>query len=241
MPRRLDIAATTTEALSIAADAYVVIDCLRATTTIATLFAGGLAGLWAASDIETARRLARIESALLFGEVGGLPPDGFDAGNSPVEATSLEVSGKTAVLFTTNGTAALTALSDRGAVYAASAVNATAIVSAIAQYQSVALVCAGEAKGARFALEDFAVAATMVQMSLEAHGDAVLGDLAVLASELADPLSLIPRAAHTETLRRLGLGQDIAFAATLDRAPSVPRVVAHSPHAALIESAIPAG
>ena len=228
--------ATTTEALLIEADAYVVVDCLRATTTIATLFARNLSGLWVAADIDDARQLARDESALLFGEVDGLPPEGFDHGNSPVEASELDVAEKRAVLFTTNGTLALAGLAGRGAVFAASPVNASAIAEAVAPYDSVAIVCAGVSRGTRFALEDFAAAACLVELLLNRYGECELGDLALLASELPAPLALIPRAAHAANVRSLGLGADIDFAATLDLAPSVPRVVSHTPRVAYLES-----
>ncbi len=82
---RLDVALLPSEALAIAADCYVVVDVLRATTTIATLFAHGLERLTCADDIERARGIARDRGALLFGEVQGLPPEGFDHGNSPAE------------------------------------------------------------------------------------------------------------------------------------------------------------
>src|SRR5688572_26821218 len=118
MLKRIDVAVLPAEALSITADAYVVVDVLRASTTIAALFGRGLSDLVVVDDIEAARQLAARESRLLFGEVGGLRPDGFDYGNSPVEAQAAAVADRGAVLFTTNGTPALCSLGDRAAVYA---------------------------------------------------------------------------------------------------------------------------
>ena len=102
------------------ADAFLVIDVLRATTTIATLFARGLADLLVFDSIEAARKRARAEGRILLGEVGGLPPKDFDYGNSPAEAATLELKGQGAALFTTNGTRALCASAGRGEVVAAS-------------------------------------------------------------------------------------------------------------------------
>src|SRR5688500_18674541 len=103
----LEIALLPAEAQAIEADCYVVVDALRATTTAATLFARGLRDLVAVDSIEMARDLARRDGRMLFGEVDGHPPAGFDFGNSPVEASTARVEGRGAVLFTTNGTAAL--------------------------------------------------------------------------------------------------------------------------------------
>ncbi len=236
MPKKVDVAATTTEALSMQADAFVVIDCLRATTTIAALFAAGLAGLWVAGDIDNARRIARAESALLFGEVHGLPPEGFDLGNSPVEASRAPVMGKQAVLYTTNGTPALTALADRGAVFAAAPTNASATIQALSDYESVVFVCAGVARGTRFALEDFAAAAHLVHLVTRTWGEVVLGDLALLAAEIPEPLSLIPRAHHAEIVRSLGLSADIAFALNVDSSDVAPLVLRHGPNFAYLEA-----
>src|SRR5688572_25698928 len=101
MLKRVDVAVLPAEALTMTAEAFVVVDVLRATTTIATLFGRGLSDLVVVDDIEAAQEFAVRENRLLFGEVGGLRPDGFDYGNSPVEAQSAEVFDGSAVLFTT--------------------------------------------------------------------------------------------------------------------------------------------
>src|SRR5688572_14582039 len=103
----VDVAVLPSEASAIEADCYVVVDLLRATTTIAALFDARLRDLVVTGDIETAREVARRDGRLLFGEVGGLPPEGFDFGNSPLEVMAADLAGKDGVLFTTNGTLAL--------------------------------------------------------------------------------------------------------------------------------------
>lgn len=241
VPRHLDIAATAVEALAMEADAYAVIDCLRATTTIATLFEAGLRRLWVAASLDEARTRARTEDALLFGEVGGLPPIGFDYGNSPVEAASAPVRGRDAVLFTTNGTTALTSLASKGEVFAAAPANASALLNALCPFERVVFVCAGTAGGTRFALEDFAAACYLIQRGLELWPGAQLGDMAILAAESPDPLRLVPRSHHAGVLRSLGLGADVDFAALRDTSRSAPRVVVHGPGWACMESTSPEG
>ncbi len=89
------------------AECAVVIDALRATTTMAALMDAGASSVSAVSDIAQARDMASAAGALLAGEVHGLPPEGFDLGNSPVEALEADLRGRDVVLFTTNGTRAL--------------------------------------------------------------------------------------------------------------------------------------
>lgn len=241
MPGHLDIAATAVEALSMDADAYAVIDCLRATTTIATLFEAGLSHLWVAASIDQARALASTEGALLLGEVGGLPPEGFDFGNSPVEVASASVRGRDAVLFTTNGTMALTSLAGRGAVFAAAPANQSAILAALSPFERVVFVCAGTAGGTRFALEDFAAAAGFVQQGLDAWPDVQLGDLAILGAQTQDPLRFIPIGHHAEVVRSLGLSADVDFSDRLNTSRAAPRVVSYADGWARLEAPGPAG
>ncbi len=252
MTRWLDVALLPLEAEAMEADAFLIIDTLRATTTIATLFEGGLDDLLVVDAIEAARERAGAEGRMLFGEVGGLPPEGFDYGNSPAEASSLAVAGKGAVLFTTNGTRALCGAAERGEVAAAAFVNASAAARWAAGYERVALVCAGNAGGARFALEDFAAAARLVQIIARASAGVKLGDAAGVAAELSgyeDWLApglpqrtersarLVAGSDHARSLKALGLDADIAFAAREDASGAVPRVAEHGEGWALLRDA----
>src|SRR5438445_5589684 len=89
----------------------VVIDVLRASSSIVTLLERGCEAVVVATDIEEARRLHGVlPDYLLCGEAEGLPPEGFDYGNSPVEFSRLELAGKSAVLATSNATRVLAAL-----------------------------------------------------------------------------------------------------------------------------------
>ena len=242
MTRRLDVALLPSEAAAMEADAFLVIDVLRATTTIATLFARGLADLLVFDSIEAARERARADGRILLGEVGGLPPEGFDYGNSPAEAATLELAGQGAALFTTNGTRALCASAGRGEVSAASFANASAAVRWAVGYERVVLVCAGNSGGRRFALEDFAAAARLAQLIADESPGLELGDAARLAAgatgnedSIAPDLSrrpdrstrLVAGAHDARGLRALGLDADIAFAAREDTSKAVPRVVNH--------------
>ncbi|MCA9297739.1 MAG: 2-phosphosulfolactate phosphatase, partial [Phycisphaerales bacterium] len=87
----------------------VVVDVVRATTTITEALANGARGIYPTASIEEAVKLASSlgrEDALLCGERKGAKIEGFDLGNSPREFTRAAVEDKRLVMSTTNGTRA---------------------------------------------------------------------------------------------------------------------------------------
>lgn len=239
MPGRISLALLPAAAVADEHGCFIVVDTLRATTTIATLFAAGVGELWVASDIERARALAAEHEATLIGEVHGLPPPGFAFGNSPVELMAGAAGIGRVILFTTNGTRALCGFATHGSAYAGALVNATAVAEAVRGSPSVTVVCAGESGGQRFAIEDFAAAASIVRRLHEATPDAQLDDGAMLglAAGAESASALIRGANHAETLRQLGLADDIAFACQEDAMSCVPKVVEAGPGWALLRDA----
>ncbi len=105
-----------------------VIDVIRATTTLSVIFDRGCARVLVAGDIPAARAFVAgaADSYLLAGEVGGVRPPGFDLGNSPVEMAAAELAGREIVFSTTNGTRALRACAGARAILAGSLRNAEA-------------------------------------------------------------------------------------------------------------------
>src|SRR5262245_59827476 len=95
---------------SLAGSVAVVIDVLRASTTIVHALAAGCSCVRPCLEVEEARALAdsmRAGKVILAGERGGTAPEGFDMGNSPKRFTPRQCRGVTLVLTTTNGTRAL--------------------------------------------------------------------------------------------------------------------------------------
>ncbi len=224
MIRTLEIARLPADAVLMDADCYIVVDVLRATTTIATLFGGGMESLLVAGDIELARVRAPQDGRLLFGEVGGLKPTGFDFGNSPVEASQAAVAGRDGVLFTTNGTAALCGLAGRGTVLAGALANITALAGFAARFERIVVVCAGNAKGTLFSEEDFAAAGAIAARLAALDPTRELGNGGQRASA-TDPVAEISNAPHADLLRNLGLAADVEFCVRYDTSGSVPLVV----------------
>jgi 2-phosphosulfolactate phosphatase len=227
----LDIAMTPGEALlKPVADCYVVIDTFRATSVMAMLFHRGLQSLLAVEDIPAARVAHEAHpERLLFGESYGQKPEGFDFGNSPAEAAGLDLAAKDAIHATSNGTRALCAVAERGVAVTGAFVNATAVARFAANYERVLLVCSGNGGAAHFSLEDYATAAVIAQEVLRARPDAELGDGATLATALAAPETLLPRAEHAGVLRNFGFDADLEVAMRRDAAPVVPLVRERGP------------
>jgi len=131
----------------------VVIDVLRATTTIAAAIAASARAVIPCGDVEEARQIAAkfAESqVLLGGERGGLLIPGFDLGNSPCDYTPERVGGKTIVFTTTNGTQAMLRCREAARVLTAGFVNVSAVARAVQdvaraadESECIHLLCAG--------------------------------------------------------------------------------------------------
>jgi len=216
------------------------IDALRASSSIVTLFARGAEEVVVAGSTTAARRIAAQEPRryLLCGEVFGLAPRGFDYGNSPSEFAELDMRGRRAILSTTNGTKALRRLAASPAVFVGALLNATAAVATLlAEARSrgidAALVCSGLEAGNAFSLEDAFVAGALVENAIEqtrrASGDLTLSDAAMAACRLyqsyqGDALACFREAEHGRSLTAIGLGRDLELCAQVDRYDTVPRL-----------------
>ena len=114
-------------------DVVVVIDVLRAFTTAPWMLRQGASRILAVSEVEHAWALRRgpLPQALLAGEVGGRPLEGFDLGNSPAEVSRWDLRGRTVVHRTSAGTQGLHRTVGSQLVLAASFTTATATASVI--------------------------------------------------------------------------------------------------------------
>jgi 2-phosphosulfolactate phosphatase len=228
-------------ALTAPAAVYVVLDVLRASSTLVTLLARGAAPVYVAATVQEARALATScrPRPLLCGEVGGIPPPDFDAGNSPSHFAAQPLAGQAAVLATSNGTRALARLAAAPCVLVGCLLNATAAARhawsrARALGGDLALVCAGDDAGTTFALEDALAAGYLVDRLLEVEGvgrerldDAALAAWRLWCAYTADdPATAAPRAlaeaTHGRELAALGFAADLAYCARLDALPLVP-------------------
>ncbi len=225
MLHRLSAVLSPAEALPRAAAALVV-DVIRATTTAAYLLAAGARELVLTAEVTQARAEARRRGALLAGERGGLPPEGFDLGNSPREADPERLRGRAVVMTTTNGTrAALRAAGAARRVGLAALVNVRAALRwAAAGEGDLVLVAAG--REGRAALDDtYAVGALADALSAFAP-QAELDDTAQLARALfrahPEARALLAQTAAARALEPVGLADDVEACARLDALDVVP-------------------
>ena len=126
--------------------AIVIIDVFRAFTTASVAFKNGASNIIMVAQPEEALALRDAgKGDLCVGEVGGIPPPGFDFGNSPFEIASGRIEGKTLIQSTRAGTVGITTVREKGSVYAASLCNAEATAKVLLQeqHETVTIVAMG--------------------------------------------------------------------------------------------------
>lgn len=221
----------------------VVIDVLRASTTIVTALANGAIGVRPELSPDAARTAAMaagrgVGECLLGGERGGVRIDGFDLGNAPRDYSRQVVGGRRIVTTTTNGTAAVAACPRAEAILVGALVNRRAVAARAIELaltgsgapRPIHLVCAGT-DGA--VTEEDILAAGAI---LDAAGATRLDATAAAARERfretirgATDLRIPLAAALADSrggrnLLAIGMGADIGDAAAIDTIPVVPRL-----------------
>jgi 2-phosphosulfolactate phosphatase len=217
MTNRIDVAFTPDEAAS--APVGIVVDVLRATSTMAQALAAGYERVLCAAEIEEARALrAEIPDSVVGGERNAVRIEGFDVGASPREF--LEPVAGTLILSTTNGTRTILSAAARcDEVLLGSLLNLAAVArAAAARGADVAVLCAGF-QGA-FALDDAYCAGRIVQLLGGVRTDAALA-AELVARSFPTPLEAL----NARTYGPPGLEEDIVFCAREDVLDVVPRLV----------------
>lgn len=208
----------------------VVVDVLRATTTMAVALAAGCREILVAAEIDEAIQIAERlprEQRLLVGERGGVRPEGFDLGNSPFEFTKELCHNKTLVWTTSNGTRAILAASAAARVRLGAFVNFSAVCEEVLAWDlPVHILCAG-AEG-EIALEDVLFAGALVEFLVE-RGRTSLSDAARIAWDAYEHhgevlISALELSRGGKLLERLGMEEDVKAAAAVDTCWLVPEV-----------------
>jgi 2-phosphosulfolactate phosphatase len=222
------------------ADTVLVVDTLRATTTAGVFLEQGAESLYLCPDLETALAF-RGNGVTLAGERNCLPPEGFDLGNSPLEAGTRRFDNDIVVMSTSNGTGAAAAACETGKhVFLASLRNAHASARKAREVSSeeLAILCAGN--GGRIALEDVYTAGVLCEYLL-AMGEWTLDDGAQIAltvrRQFADPMEPLSRSGSAEKIVSVGLEADIAVCAEISRSTIVPVFAGRSGNALIFRAA----
>lgn len=210
----------------------VVLDVLRATSTILEALVNGAQAVVPVDSVEAAVRKAEEigrDHALLCGERDTQPIAGFQLGNSPQEFTTERVSGKTLVMTTTNGTRALVLGGSAARCYVGSFLNLGVVAETAGADDDVLIVCAG--REGRYALED-ALCAGAIARRIVRRGDRSkrrLNDAARTAMLLARRYEsnlerVLLQSAAGRRLTETGRAGDVKFCASTDRHAKVPIV-----------------
>lgn len=213
--------------------AAVLIDVIRATTTITAAFGNGCRDVVPALTIEEAREVAGrypAEQVILAGTRDGVKISGFQLGNSPLEYTRAVVEGKTIVLTSTNGTRALRALDTAAEVAICSFLNVSGVARWLAAKGGQVLVaCAGLKDG--FSLEDAVCAGMLIdRLKTSFKGDVALRDGGRAAEAIyrafgADILAMLRGTDWGRRIEGMGLLEDLKFCSRVDVTLSVPRMI----------------
>ncbi len=208
----------------------VVIDVLRATTTIVHALAAGCVAVRPCGEVEEARTLAdgmRAGRVLLGGERGGVPLPGFDLGNSPREYTGKLCKNNTLVLTTSNGTRALLRAAEAERILVAAFVNFSAVCEQLRHDpRPIHIVCAGTE--GEVSLEDTLLAGALIEFLCETM-EVRLNDSARLAWDCFENHGRLLEGAFEVSkggakLRSLGYDDDVKAAAQVDQFALVPEL-----------------
>ncbi|MFO7769379.1 MAG: 2-phosphosulfolactate phosphatase [bacterium] len=208
----------------------VVLDVLRASTSIITAVASGARGVIPADSLEAATEISTrlgTDDVLLAGERDARRVEGCDLGNSPGEFTPERVGGRRVVLATTNGTRAIVRARAACPLMVGGYVNAGRIVGALEDREDAVIVCAGS--GGAFALEDAGCAGYLLERLRKEREREVLpmNDGAWVALELGrrapkSPVRLLRQAAHGRYLIEAGFEEDLERCGDVDSQPVLP-------------------
>jgi len=210
----------------------VVIDVLRASTTIAVALANGartVIPLESSDAVVTRAKAFERADVRMAGERKMRPIPGFDLGNSPREFTRDAVEGKTVLMTTSNGTHAIAVSQGARDVIVGSYVNfsavSTVLRAALRGNTDIAIVCAGREH--QFALEDAGCAGRYVYHVTKRIANVDTNDAAqacvLLDRKYADNvLRLFDASEHGRALRAAGFGDDLIACAEIDSYPIIP-------------------
>ena len=203
------------------ADVAVVVDVLRATSTIVEALAAGYPRVLCCRSVATARSL-RADGRVLAGERRCVRVPDFELGNSPAAVAATGRHGDELVLATTNGSPAIVAASSAARrVVIGCLLNLRAVLDAIRAETAVTIVCSGT--DGHPALEDVYVAGRLVAALGGARTDAARVAERV-ASAYAAPLEPLAESEDGARLRATGQDADIAWCARESALTKVPEV-----------------
>ena len=205
----------------------VIVDVLRATSTIVTALAAGVTEVFPTATLEACAALGRDHGCITAAERDGVAAAGFDLGNSPFGFLDgkLAVQGRALAISTTNGTMALHRSLTAEAIVCGAFLNLRAVADfVVAQRRDVLVVCAGW-KGS-FCLEDSIFGGALAERLAPLGFDIASSDAALAALHLwqhAKPTwpEYLLQSAAVRRLNALEAHDDFTFCMQVDTHPDI--------------------
>jgi len=204
----------------------IIVDVLRATTTICTAFQNGAKAIVPIANVEDINKY-KNNGFIIAGERDGIKLENADLGNSPFNFTKEVVADKTIVITTTNGTQAIEMAKDADSIVIGSFLNLNAIGNWITeQNKNVIILCAGWKN--KFNLEDTLFAGALVEylsdslnFNLNLSCDSAIAALDLWTIAKEDLLDYVEKTSHRHRLKRMVLDDVIEYCFT----PNVSEVI----------------
>jgi 2-phosphosulfolactate phosphatase len=224
------LTSATVEETDVKGRTVVVIDVLRACSTIVTALANGARAVLPVADMAEAGRIAsNLDRSVyrLGGEREGTIIEGYDLGNSPNEYTREAVEGRDVILNTTNGTVALTRARAAEELLVGCFLNAERVLTRIKEAErDVSVICAGQQN--RISLEDTLCAGLLLYRLWDGEEPDVTTDTAHVAfsqyvRDRRDVAQALRRSDNARRLAALGAEEDVRYCMDVDALPLLPR------------------
>jgi 2-phosphosulfolactate phosphatase len=208
----------------------VIIDVLRATSTIIAAMENGAKEIVPVNSIEFATKASSSMfggQTLLGGERNTKKIDGFNLGNSPLEYTRESIAGKSIIFYTTNGTKAIVKSKYSKITLICSFLNVKSVAEYIVKQNlpSVEIVCSG--RNNLFCIEDTVCAGLIVQEIQKHLENVILSDGSAAALSLAKShegnlSKMIFESEHGKTLVENGFEEDVVYCSRLNSSTYIP-------------------
>lgn len=208
---------------SVEGKSVVVVDILRATSSMTTAFAHGIDSIYPVAKLDDCR-LMKAKGYLIAGEREGEKVPDFDLGNSPFEYMAENLKGKRIAFTTTNGTQAIAKSIGAKEIIIGAFLNLSAVVEhLIASNNDILIVCAGW-KG-KVNLEDTVFAGALAEKLKDRFSDAC--DAPLMARHLYNAAKVnlakfLSESSHVRRLNKLNIHEDMEFCLTTDKFSVVP-------------------
>ena len=195
-----------------AGKAVVVVDILRATSSMVTAFAHGIERIIPVATLEECRKL-QIQGYITAAERDGKKAEGFDLGNSPFGFMDESLTGKTLAMTTTNGTLAISKCAEAEEVLIGAFLNLAALAEYLRRQPNPVLVLCAGWKG-KANLEDTLFAGALAEELgglWEYESDAPLMARMLYNSSKHNLRQTLNKSSHVHRLNRLDIDNDIDF------------------------------